>query len=138
MTILAQHMMLLPCREMASKVAPYLLRRTADILTKHLPPLTQLVVFCRPSVIQVGCPARPPSVMCRCKQQAEALTAPPHPLFLPAAGPVLPPSPPVLSLFLRRFNRHRCVAGHHHRPEEAVQQPVHPAESSEGQGCAPG
>ena len=65
--------LLLPCREMASKVAPYLLRRTADILTKHLPPLTQLVVFCRPSAIQVGCPARPPSVMCRCKQQAEAL-----------------------------------------------------------------
>lgn len=60
-------------REMASKVAPYILRRTADILTKHLPPLTQLVVFCRPSVVQVGRPTREPSERCRSERQAEHL-----------------------------------------------------------------
>ena len=40
-------------KEMADKVAPYMLRRTSDILNKHLPPLSQLVVFCRPSETQV-------------------------------------------------------------------------------------
>ena len=36
----------------ARRVEAVVLRRTADILARYLPPLTTLVVFCRPSPLQ--------------------------------------------------------------------------------------
>ena len=39
--------------EMMGKVTPFILRRTADLMNKLLPPCTALVVFCRPSDWQV-------------------------------------------------------------------------------------
>ncbi|KAG1662668.1 hypothetical protein FOA52_014594, partial [Chlamydomonas sp. UWO 241] len=39
-------------RELGSKVQGLILRRTQEVLAKHLPPLHQCVVFCRPSDIQ--------------------------------------------------------------------------------------
>ena len=40
-------------RELGAHVASFVLRRTQDLLVKHLPPLSQWVVFCKPSAMQV-------------------------------------------------------------------------------------
>ncbi|KAG2442443.1 hypothetical protein HXX76_002529 [Chlamydomonas incerta] len=41
-------------RELQSKVSVYILRRTQALLAKHLPPLTSLTLFCRPTEQQVS------------------------------------------------------------------------------------
>lgn len=35
-------------------VSAFVLRRTAEVNSRYLPPLTTYVVFCRPSPLQVG------------------------------------------------------------------------------------
>ncbi|EFJ40540.1 hypothetical protein VOLCADRAFT_99672 [Volvox carteri f. nagariensis] len=40
--------------ELQSKVAVFILRRTQALLAKHLPPLTSLTLFCKPSDQQIG------------------------------------------------------------------------------------
>ena len=41
------------CRELASRVDSFVLRRTNEINARYLPSLTNYVVFCRPSDLQV-------------------------------------------------------------------------------------
>jgi DNA repair and recombination protein RAD54B len=41
------------CRELGRKVSCFVLRRTADIIAKYLPPLTTYIVFCSPTALQV-------------------------------------------------------------------------------------
>ena len=50
--------------ELASLTSPFILRRTADLLSKYLPPKTEYVLFCRPTTAQatayqhvLACPA---------------------------------------------------------------------------------
>ena len=50
--------------ELASLTSPFILRRTADILSKYLPPKTEYLLFCRPTTAQatayqhvLACPA---------------------------------------------------------------------------------
>ena len=43
------------CRELSRRVDSFVLRRTNEINARYLPPLTNYVVFCRPSDLQVSC-----------------------------------------------------------------------------------
>ena len=43
----------LPRSELTSRMAQFVLRRTAEINAKYLPPLAVYVAFCRPSALQV-------------------------------------------------------------------------------------
>lgn len=42
------------CRELSRRVDSFVLRRTNEINARYLPALTNYVVFCRPSDLQVG------------------------------------------------------------------------------------
>ncbi|KAL1302807.1 hypothetical protein AAFC00_003145 [Neodothiora populina] len=42
-------------QELASLTGQFILRRTADILAKYLPPKTEFVLYCRPTEVQVAC-----------------------------------------------------------------------------------
>jgi hypothetical protein len=43
-------------RELHKRVSAFMLRRTQEVLSKHLPPLAVHTMFCRPSALQVsGC-----------------------------------------------------------------------------------
>lgn len=43
-------------RELSRKVSSFVLRRTQAILQQHLPPLSTLILFCRPTAIQARAP----------------------------------------------------------------------------------
>lgn len=40
-------------RELHKRVSSFMLRRTQEVLSKHLPPLAVHTMFCRPSALQV-------------------------------------------------------------------------------------
>ena len=42
------------CRELSRRMDSFVLRRTNEINARYLPPLTNYVVFCRPSDLQVS------------------------------------------------------------------------------------
>jgi len=42
------------CSELHKRVSAFMLRRTQEVLSKHLPPLAVHTMFCRPSPLQVG------------------------------------------------------------------------------------
>lgn len=50
----AQHVVCVR-RELQDKVSAFVLRRTQQILSKHLPPLSVFTIFCKPSKLQVSC-----------------------------------------------------------------------------------
>lgn len=52
-------------RELHKRVSAYMLRRTQEVLSKHLPPLAVHTMFCKPSPLQV-------SLSCMCVVQAIA------------------------------------------------------------------
>lgn len=50
--------LLVMSRDLSRRVDSFVLRRTAEVNAKHLPPLSKYTIFCRPAPLQVRLPGQ--------------------------------------------------------------------------------